>query len=97
LGITQNRRNERYYYDEDTAFAVYSAINTDPGEPSTFEEAFTGKNKEEWREAIQEELSNFAKRGVWKMINRDQVIKDLIHPNSISKSFLCHMYTRYLF
>jgi hypothetical protein len=62
LGIAQNRRNERYPYNEDTALAVYPAITSDPGEPSTFEEAFNGPNKEEWRKAILEELSNFVTR-----------------------------------
>jgi hypothetical protein len=77
LGIAQNRRNERDSYDEDTALAVYSAISSNPGEPSTFEEVFNGPSKEKWRKAIHEELSNFAKRGVWKMVNRDQMIKNL--------------------
>jgi hypothetical protein len=36
-----------------------------------------GPNKEEWRKAIQEEPSNFAKRGVCKMDNRDLVISKL--------------------
>jgi hypothetical protein len=56
---------------------VYSVITSDLGEPNAFEEAFIGPNKAEWRKAIQEEPTNFTKKGVSKMINKDQLMKTL--------------------
>jgi phage repressor protein C with HTH and peptisase S24 domain len=54
---------------------IYSAIMSDTGEPSTFEEAFF--ESKFWRPAIYKEIINFAKRKVWKKVNKKVVIESL--------------------
>jgi hypothetical protein len=47
---------------------------SDPGEPSTFEEAFVGKDSKFWGPVIYKEIINFAKRKVWKEVNKNVMI-----------------------
>jgi hypothetical protein len=54
-----------------------SSIMTDPGEPSTIEEAFKGNEKEQWKAAIANEIMNFLRRNAWKKVDREYVIKTL--------------------
>jgi hypothetical protein len=56
---------------------VYSAITSDPGEPSTMKEALSGPERSKWQEAMKKEIANFLDRGVWKKISRNKVIKDM--------------------
>jgi len=56
---------------------VYSAVTSDPGEPTSFKEAITGPNKEKWIEAIKKELNNFMSRGVWQKIPRTKVVGEM--------------------
>jgi hypothetical protein len=63
--------------EETSVTEFYSAIKSDPGEPSTFEEAFFGKDSKFWRPAIYKEIINFAKRKVWKKVNKMVVIESL--------------------
>ena len=52
---------------------VYSAITSDPGEPTSIKEALAGPEKMKWREAIKKEIDNFIGRKVWKKVSREQV------------------------
>jgi hypothetical protein len=51
---------------------VYSAITSDPGVLSTFEEAFFGPMSHVWRPAIYEELMSFISRKAFKKSNTEQ-------------------------
>ena len=52
--------------EESKQLVIYSAITSDPGEPTTFEEAWYGPEKDRWRPAIFKEIQNFIQKKVWK-------------------------------
>ena len=56
---------------------VYSAITSDPGEPTTLKEALSGSETPQWREAIKKEIQNFLTRKVWKKVPREKVVKEM--------------------
>jgi hypothetical protein len=56
---------------------IYSAITSDPGEPTTVKEALSGPDKVKWGEAMKKEIDNFMSRGVWKKVSRREVINDM--------------------
>jgi hypothetical protein len=41
-------------------------ISSDPGEPKTTKEALSGPERELWKEAIKNEITNCMSRGAWK-------------------------------
>jgi hypothetical protein len=51
---------------EEAPGAIHSAIASDPGVPSTFEEALFGPMSHVWRPAIYEELVSFINRKTFK-------------------------------
>ena len=73
----EEKTNEDDRQEENISTAIYSAITSDPGEPSTFEEAFFGPDSKFWRPAIYKEIINFANRKVWKKVNKKVVIESL--------------------
>ena len=54
---------------------VYSAITSDPGEPTTFNQAIKGLDRVKWMDATRKEIKNFLDRKVWKKVPREQVMK----------------------
>jgi hypothetical protein len=74
---TESNHNLDDPFDDVAHPAIYSAITSDPGEPTTFEEAINGPEKEMWRKAIMNEIQNFMKRKVWMKVNRNNVVEKL--------------------
>jgi hypothetical protein len=57
--------------------AIHSAITSDPGVPTTFEEAFFGPMSHVWRPAIYEERMSFNNRKAFKKQDKKLVIEQL--------------------
>jgi hypothetical protein len=57
--------------------AIHSAITSDPGVPTTFEEAFFEPMSHVWRPAIYEELMSFINRKAFKKRDKKIVIEQL--------------------
>jgi len=54
----------------------FSAINSDPGEPKTFDKAWNHpdeKKRTGWREGISKEFQSIKKKQVWMKIKKDEV------------------------
>ena len=57
--------------------ATYSAIVSDPGEPTTIKQAMDGPESKKWAEAIKTEIKNFMDRKVWKKVSRKDTLERL--------------------
>jgi Reverse transcriptase (RNA-dependent DNA polymerase) len=67
---------------------VYFAITSDPGVPTTFEEAFFGPMSYVWRPAIYEELMSFIRKKAFKKQDKKHVIEQLRRKLMITKWIL---------
>ena len=56
---------------------TYSAIISDPGEPTTIKQAMEGSESKQWAEAIKTEIKNFMDRKVWKKVSRQDTMERL--------------------
>jgi hypothetical protein len=56
---------------------TYSAIISDPGEPTTIKQAMEGPESKQWAEAIRTEIKNFMDRKVWKKVSRQDTMERL--------------------
>ena len=56
-------------------FVYNASLASDPGLPTSYDEAMARPDKKEWIKAINKEYENFQSRGVWKVIKRDTVKK----------------------
>jgi hypothetical protein len=56
-----------------TTFAFDVALSSDPGTPSTYEEAITDENAEQWKQSMLDEIMNFVNREAWLKIPREEV------------------------
>ena len=50
-------------------------LSNDYGTPNTIRQALNGPEKELWRQSAIAEINNFLKRGSWKFIQKDKVLK----------------------
>ena len=55
-------------------FIFNSSTISDPGTPTSMEEALEGNEKEYWKQSAKEEIKNFLKRGSWEKANRSEAI-----------------------
>jgi hypothetical protein len=69
--------SESVHTINETPREVYSAITSDPGVPSAFEEAFFGPMSHVWRPEIYGELMSFISRKAFKKQNKKHVIEQL--------------------
>jgi hypothetical protein len=76
LGITPTDSESVNTINENSR-EVYSAITSDPGVPSTCEEAFFGPMSHVWRPAIYEELMSFISREAFKKSDKKHMIEQL--------------------
>ena len=53
---------------------VFSAITSDPGEPSTLKQALSGPEADKWIIAVKSEINNFLTRKVWKKVKRSEAM-----------------------
>ena len=75
--------SEAAYQDDDELFqseegverfyAYSTTLASDPGEPKHYKEAMKGDESKQWTVAIKNEINNFYKRNVWKMVPRDNL------------------------
>ena len=63
------------FVEENGDFVLATELNSDAGDPKTYEEAVNGPNGEEWRDATVQEIMNFINRGAWKKISKEEVKK----------------------
>ena len=56
-------------------FVYNASLASDPGLPTSYDEAMARPDKKEWIKAINKEYENFQSRGVWKVVKRDTVKK----------------------
>ncbi|MGB2452939.1 MAG: reverse transcriptase domain-containing protein, partial [Candidatus Poseidoniaceae archaeon] len=55
-------------------FVLHACIQSDPGEPTKWREAFEGLEREWWIKSATAEFNNFLSRGAWKFVPRQYVL-----------------------
>ena len=66
----QVKPTQRFGYTDFSAFALFSFQKLTEVEPKTYLEALKSIQKNQWVEAVKEELSSLQKNGIWHLVVR---------------------------
>ena len=60
--------------DHETELLCFTTeISSDPGLPKTLHKALNGRDAEQWKDAIADEILNFLRQDAWKRVPMEQV------------------------
>ena len=78
-------RNEISNTDDKIVCTLLAHINENP---ASYKEAMQTKEREMWKEAINDELNSMNKNEVWEIVNRSVIIKGERKPNIIDSRWV---------
>ena len=65
-GMGDNNTDDEYVLHE--KYVLHTCIQSNPGEPSIWKEAFAGDEREWWIKSATSEFNNFISRDAWKFV-----------------------------
>ena len=70
--VRQPRTLNQVYKTQE--FIFNASTTSDPGTPTSLQEALDGTDKESWKQSAKSEIENFLKRGSWEKAERNEAI-----------------------